>query len=203
MIQHFDTSVRMRLIWQSGLITYDLVNQLIWQHQYFSIGYKSFIWEYYTTHWTFNNTLAQKRRPFRPVSHETWIRDCHKYCLNKILILCTFYEPIFEITLWTCMAKKSLALPKHWQNPLISWHFWALQMQTLHATIRGNNWQRSNPTAYRHRQNDSTLAQWCWRIQWGQQSCPYHSWSQPCSNVAAVHALIGAPAAGGALGDRL
>ncbi len=25
-------------------------------------------------------------------------------------------------------------------------------------------------TAYRHRQNDSTLAQWCWGIQWGRQS---------------------------------
>ncbi len=91
-------------------------------------------------------------------------------------------------------------------------HCWALQiqMQTLHATIRGSNWQRPDPMAYRHRQNDSSLAQWCWGIQWGWQS--YFRVFVPLlittlysntTNVVAVRALIGAPPAGGALGDRL
>ncbi len=38
------------------------------------------------------NTLAQKRTPFGQISQH----DLHKYCLNKILILCTlFTAPIF------------------------------------------------------------------------------------------------------------
>ncbi len=60
--------------------------------------------------------------------------------------------------------------------------------------------------AYRHHQNDSTLTQWCWGIQWGRQS--YFRVSLPLLittllKCSAVRALIGAPPAGGALGDRL
>ncbi len=47
-----------------------------------------FIWEYYTTRWFFNNALAQNRTTFGPKQT--------KYCLNKILILCTLFTvPIF------------------------------------------------------------------------------------------------------------
>ncbi len=92
----------------------DLVNWRILLHQYFLIGRKSLIWEYYTTNWTFNNALAQKR------TRETWFLDCHKYCLNKILILCTFYVPIFQLDFELAWQKKSLSLPKHhWSNGIV------------------------------------------------------------------------------------
>ncbi len=153
-------------------------------HQYFLIRCKSFIQEYYTIHWIFNNVLVRKRTPFRPVSHNTWFLDCHKYCLNKILILCTFL--CTNILNWPLNLHDKKALPcqntdkNHWSNGI-------LKRSKSKCKIA------SDPMANRHRQNDSTLTQWCWRIQWGRQSYPYHSWSQPCSNVAAVPALIGAP----------
>ncbi len=73
-----------------------------------------------------------------------------KQNIDFVHFLCT------NILNWPLNLHGKKALPC--QNPSIEWHRWALQIQikTLHATIRGSIWQRSDPMAYRHRQSDST-----------------------------------------------
>ncbi len=52
------------------------------------------------------------------------------------------------------------ALTEHWSNGIDE------RSKYKHSTIR-QQWQRSDPMAYKHRQIDSTLAQWCWRSSGG------------------------------------
>ncbi len=78
----------------------------------------------------------------------------------------------------------------HWSNGIDE------RSKCKHATIR-QHWQRSDPMGYRHvrltvlQPNDA-----------GDPVSGSHisGLSQPCYNVVPVHALIGAPSAGGALG---
>ncbi len=102
--------------------------------------------------------------PFRPVSHETWFLDCHKYCpkqnIDFVHFLCT------NILNWPSTSKaKTKALPcqntdrTHWSNGIAerSKSKSKLCMQQSEAGIA------NTPMANRHCQNDSTLAQWCCR----------------------------------------
>ncbi len=114
----------------------------------------------------------------------------------------------------------------HWSNGVDE------RSKCKHATIR-QQWQCSDPMAWRQRQIDRALIQWRTGIvrltalwsngiqassDWQYSSpmmlgiqrsgshisgWPCHSCLQPCSNVVPVRVLIGAPSAGGALGRRL
>ncbi len=148
LIQHFDTSVRMR---QSGLIKDVLITIPI----FFNWLLKC-IWEYYTTRWLFNNALAQNRTPFGQISQH----DLHKYCLKKyrfcaLYLLHQYFKLAFELTTWH--KKKTLACQNtdraHWSNRVDE------RAKCKHATIR-QHWQRSDPMAFRHRQIGGALIQW-------------------------------------------
>ncbi len=120
-----------------------------------------------------------------------------KINIGRSLLLCT------NILNWPLNTHKKIKpyLAKTLTEPLdLIWQCWALQMQTLHATIRGSNWQRSDPMAYRHYKNESTLAQWCWGIQWGWQS--YFRVSVPLL-ITTLFKCSGSMCAGGAVGDGL
>ncbi len=85
----------------------------------------------------------------------------------------------------------------HWSNGIVER---SKSKCKLGMQQSGSNWQHSDPMAYRHRQNDSTLAQWCWGIQWGQQS--YFRVSVPLLITTLLkcsgrRALIGAPSSWG------
>ncbi len=137
-----------------------------------------FIWEYYMTRWSFNNALAQKRTPFGQISqHDLSTANTDFvhfiYCTNILnwpLNLALLHE-----------KKKKRYLAKALTEPI---DLTAL-MSAPNASMQqsGSNWQRSDPMAYRHRQIDSTLAQWCWGSSGGGSHISAwlcHSLSQHC-----------------------
>ncbi len=111
------------------------------------------------------------------------------------------------IQAWSDWQRSDMAY-RHCQmdSALIQWHTDIVRLTALwsNGIQASSDWQRSDPMAYRHRQIDNALGQWCWgssgaAVIWA--TVPHLS--QPCYNVVAVHALIGAPWAGGAVGHRL
>ncbi len=116
-----------------------------------------FIWEYYMTRWSFNNALQK---------HTFWTNLATRF-INYYQILpkqntdlmYQYFKLAFELS-FIAWQKKKRYLAKALTEPI---DLMAL-MIAPNASMQqsGSNWQRSDPMAYRHRQIDSTLAQWCW-----------------------------------------
>ncbi len=87
-----------------------------------------------------------------------------KYWFCALYLLYQYFKLAFELsfTAWQ-KNKKALACQStdraHWSNGVDE------RSKCKHATIR-QQWRRSDPMAYRHRQMDSALIQWYTGIAW-------------------------------------
>ncbi len=108
--------------------------------------------------------------PFGQISQH----DLHKYCLNKILILCTLFT-LLGIVRLTALWSNGIQALSDWQrsdpmayrhcqidSALIQWHTGIVRLTALwsNGIQASSDWQHSDPMAYRHCQIDSALIQW-------------------------------------------